>query len=77
MAKVSHLSSDCSTDEIIEVIERDGTVIIDDLVSPAWLAEFNAAVQTSIDDYKPYDYGDPDSIEFLGRETQSSLDPVS
>lgn len=69
MAEVTHLPSNCSVPEIIEVVERDGTVIVEDMVSPSWLAEFNSSVQTSIDDYAPYDYGDPESIEFLGRQT--------
>ena len=35
MAEVTHLPSNCSVAEIIEVLERDGTVIVEDMVSPS------------------------------------------
>ena len=39
MAKLTHLTSNCSseTDDIIEVLERDGAAIVDGFVSQAWL----------------------------------------
>ncbi|MGI9265662.1 MAG: phytanoyl-CoA dioxygenase family protein [Gammaproteobacteria bacterium] len=69
MAEVTHLPADSSVADIIEIVERDGAVIIDDFVSPSWLAEFNASVQTSVDEYQPYDYGEPEAMEFLGYRT--------
>lgn len=69
MAKITHLPSDCSAADIIEVVEKDGAAIVDDLVDQNWLAEFNASVQTSVDRYVPYDYGEPEAVEFLGRQT--------
>ena len=41
MAKLTHLPSNCSTDDIIEVLERDGAAIVDGFVSQAWLNDFN------------------------------------
>ena len=48
------LTLDFHSDDLIEVLERDGATIVDDFVSDLWLAEFNTAIQTSIDEYKPY-----------------------
>ena len=69
MTQITTLPSNSSTDDIIEVLEKDGAVIVDDFVSQEWLSEFNSAIQTSIDNYKPFDYGEPEAEEFLGRQT--------
>lgn len=69
MVEVTHLPSNCSVTEIVEVVEKYGAAIVDDFVTQSWLREFNESVQTSIDCYTPYDYGEPDAIEFLGRKT--------
>ena len=69
MTQITTLSSNSSTDDIIEVLEKDGAAIVDDFVSQEWLSEFNSAIQTSIDNYKPFDYGEPEAEEFLGRQT--------
>ena len=49
MPEVTHLPCNCSVDDLIEVIERDGAAIVDGFVSDTWLAGFNNAIQTSID----------------------------
>ena len=69
MAKLTHLPSSCSTEDIIGVLERDGAVIVDEFVSQEWLDDFNTAIQTSIDNYIPYDYGEPEAQDFLGYQT--------
>ncbi|MGI9284488.1 MAG: phytanoyl-CoA dioxygenase family protein [Pseudomonadales bacterium] len=69
MAEITHLPSDCSVPDIIEVVEKDGAVIVDDFVERSWLDEFNASIMTSFDTYTPYDYGEPEAIEFMGRKT--------
>ena len=69
MTKITTLPSNSSTEDIIEVLEKDGAAIVDGFVSQEWLSEFNSAVQTSIDNYKPFDYGEPEAEEFLGRQT--------
>ncbi|MBJ89765.1 MAG: phytanoyl-CoA dioxygenase [Woeseia sp.] len=69
MVQVAHLPSGITVADIIEIVERDGVVIIDDFVSSSWLAEFNSSVQAPIEDYQPYDYGEPEAMEFLGHQT--------
>ena len=54
-----------------------GAVIVDDFVTPQWLKEFNDSVRTSIDAYTPYDYGEPEAMEFLGYNTVRLNDLVS
>ena len=69
MAEVKHLPGDCSVADIISVVEEQGAAIVDSFVTPEWLAEFNHQIQTSIDNYEPYDYGGRDAAEFLGYQT--------
>ena len=69
MAKISHLLHDCSASDIVAEIEVHGAVIVDDFVTPSWLAAFNASVQTSIDRSIPFDYGEPDAMDFLGHNS--------
>ncbi len=69
MTQITTLPSNSSTEDIIEVLGKDGAAIVDGFVSQEWLSEFNSAVQTSIDNYKPFDYGEPEAEEFLGRQT--------
>lgn len=69
MTQIITLPSNSSTEDIIEVLEKDGAAIVDGFVSQEWLSEFNSVVQTSIDNYKPFDYGEPEAEEFLGRQT--------
>ena len=38
MPEVTHLPCNCSVDDLIEVIERDGAAIVDGFVSDTWLA---------------------------------------
>jgi len=69
MAKIITLPSDCSTDDIIEVLDKDGAAIVEGFVSQSWLTDFNTSIQSSIENYKPYDYGEPEAEEFLGYQT--------
>jgi len=69
VTQITTLPSNSSTEDIIEVLEKDGAAIVDGFVSQEWLSEFNSAIQTSIDNYKPFDYGEPEAEEFLGRQT--------
>ena len=69
MVEVTHLGSSCSTDAVIEVLEAEGVVIVDDFVEQAWLQEFNAAIDSDVEAYTPYDYGEPEALDFLGRQT--------
>lgn len=69
MTALTHLPKDCSVAQIIDAVEEYGAAIVDNFVEQSWLDEFNSSIQTSLDSYMPYDYGDPDSIEFMGRQT--------
>lgn len=69
MTEVRHLPADCKVDDIIELVEADGACIVDGFVEQAWLNEFNEQVQTSIDNYEPFDYGEEEAAEFLGYRT--------
>jgi hypothetical protein len=69
MAKITHLLHDCSASDIVAEIEVHGAVIVDDFVMPSWLAAFNASVQTSIDRSIPFDYVEPDAMDFLGHNS--------
>lgn len=72
LAEITHLPGNSSVTDIIEVVERDGAAIVDDFVSQTFLKEFNSAIQTSIDDYTPYDYGEEEANEFLGYPDRST-----
>ena len=44
MAKITTLPSGCSTDDIIEVLDKDGAAIVEDFVSELWLSAFNTSI---------------------------------
>ena len=69
MAEVTHLPSNCSADDIIYILERDGVAIVDGFVDQSWLNDFNRAIHPFIDNYEPYDYGEPEALDFLGHQT--------
>lgn len=69
MATITHLPADCSASDIVAVIAEQGAVIVDDFMSDSWLSTFNESVQTCIDRYQAYDYGEPEAMEFLGHHT--------
>ncbi len=60
---------ECSTNGLIDAIERDGAAIVDGFVSDARLKDLNTAIQTSVNHYKPYEDGEPETEAFLGRQT--------
>ena len=69
MAEIVHLPPSATASDIAAVMAEHGAVIVDDFVTPQWLKEFNDSVRTSIDAYTPYDYGEPEAMEFLGYNT--------
>ena len=69
MAEIVHLPPSATPSDIVEVMAEHGAVIVDDFVTAQWLKEFNDSVRTSIDAYTPYDYGEPEAMEFLGYNT--------
>ena len=69
MAEIVHLPPSATASDIVSVMAEHGAVIVDDFVTPQWLKEFNDSIRTSIDAYTPYDYGEPEAMEFLGYNT--------
>ena len=69
MAEIVHLPPSATASDIVAEMAEHGAVIVDDFVTPQWLKEFNDSVRTSIDAYTPYDYGEPEAMEFLGYNT--------
>ena len=69
MAEIVHLPPSATASDIVAEIAEHGAVIVDDFVTPQWLTEFNDSIRTSIDAYTPYDYGEPEAMEFLGYNT--------
>ena len=69
MPSVSRLPASCQVADIIEAVEKDGVAIVEDFVSSQWLDDFNSSIQTSIDEYEPFDYGEEEAAEFLGYQT--------
>lgn len=70
MAEVTHLPSDCYASDIIEVVEREGCVVVDSLVDDAWLTQFNKDIQPSVDAYRTYQFaGEGRMNDFLGDDT--------
>ena len=69
MAEIVHLPPSATASDIVAEMAEHGAVIVDDFVTPQWLKEFNESVRTSIDAYTPYDYGEPEAMEFLGYNT--------
>ena len=69
MAEIVHLPPSATASDIVSVMAEHGAVIVDNFVTAQWLKEFNDSVRTSIDAYTPYDYGEPEAMEFLGYNT--------
>ena len=42
MAELQHLSADAPAEDIVTVLQQDGAAIIDELISPAFIAELRA-----------------------------------
>ena len=69
MAQITHLPGNCSTQDIIEVIEEQGAAIIDDFVSQSWLEKFNTSIDPHIEAYRTIDYKDEFANDFFGTRT--------
>jgi hypothetical protein len=69
VAEIEHLPYDSQVSDIVDVLEQHGAAIVDGFVSDEWLKQFNSEIQTSVDEYEPYDYGGRDAAEFMGYKT--------
>jgi|TARA_B110000093_G_scaffold180590_1_gene222830 ectoine hydroxylase-related dioxygenase (phytanoyl-CoA dioxygenase family) len=69
MAQITHLPSNCSVKDIIEVIEEQGAAIVDDFISDSWLEEFNTAIDPHIETPQAIDHEDEFAKDFFGKRT--------
>ena len=63
MAKIVHLDSSSSTEEILEIIERDAGVILDNFLQNKFLKQMEEELSPYIDNFKK------GKSEFTGYET--------
>ena len=68
--ELTRLPADCTIDDIVEVSDRDGGVIIDRWLSPSFLDRFNAELEPWLELHGGTDSGSDASDEFLGRRTR-------
>lgn len=68
--ELARLPADCTIDDIVEVSDRDGGVIIDGWVGADLLARFNAELDPWLSAHAGTDSGSVASDEFLGRRTR-------
>lgn len=69
-AELTRLPGDCSLDDICEVSDRDGGVIIEDWLPAEVLEAFNAELEPWLAAYVGTDSGTAASDEFLGLRTK-------
>ncbi|HAT17176.1 MAG TPA: mitomycin antibiotic biosynthesis protein [Gemmatimonadetes bacterium] len=67
---LQRLPSDCTADDIVEVNERDGGVIVDGWLSPETLDRFNAELEPLLAAHRGTDSGSEASDDFLGLRTR-------
>lgn len=68
--ELQRLPHDCTADDITDVSERDGGVIVDGWLGLELLEQLNAEIQPWLDSYKGTDSGSAESDEFLGLKTR-------
>lgn len=66
---VTNLPGDCTPDDIIECLEKDGVVIINDFVSEEWRDSFNNEIAPYMVSNRCDGYGADGYQEFFGDET--------
>lgn len=69
-AQLTHLPADCTVDDVLDVSERDGGVIVHGLFSPVLVARFNAELEPLLDAHGGTNSGSDASDDFLGRKTR-------
>lgn len=70
MPELTRLPADCTADDIIEVNERDGGVIVDEWLSSELLKRFNAELDPLLDAHEGTNSGSEASDAFLGHNTR-------
>lgn len=70
MPELTRLPSDCTTDDIVEINERDGGVIVNGWLSLDLLERFNAQVDPLLAAHTGTKSGSAESDDFLGLQTR-------
>jgi len=70
MPELIHLPSDCTVDDMLEVSDRDGGVIVDGWLTPDLLDRFNRQLDPLLRAHSGTDSGSEASDEFLGLRTK-------
>lgn len=70
MPELTRLPADCTADDIVEINERDGGVIVDGWLSADLLDRFNAQLDPWLAGHAGTDSGSDASDEFLGHRTR-------
>ncbi|HIG60249.1 MAG TPA: phytanoyl-CoA dioxygenase family protein [Gammaproteobacteria bacterium] len=68
--ELQRLPSDCTADDITEVNERDGGVIVDGWLSPGLLQQLNTELEPWLARHQGTDSGSAASDSFLGKKTR-------
>ena len=69
--ELQRIKSPAATSQICEILERDGAVIVEDILSPAQLAQLNSELDAHVDDVAPglRHPTSEDMIDFYGLST--------
>ena len=70
MPELTRLPSDCTVDDMLEVSDRDGGVIVDGWLTPDLLDRFNRQLDPLLQAHSGTDSGSEASDEFLGLRTK-------
>ena len=70
MPELIHLPPDCTADDMLEVSERDGGLIVEGWLGPDLLERFNAQLDPLLAAHPGTDSGSAASDEFLGHRTR-------
>tara|TARA_B110000503_G_scaffold72832_1_gene112621 strand:+ start:7434 stop:8267 length:834 start_codon:yes stop_codon:yes gene_type:complete len=68
--ELERLPSDCTANDIVEVTEKDGGVIVEGWLSPPLLVQFNAEIEPWLAQHKGTNSGSDASDDFLGKKTR-------
>ena len=70
MPELTRLPAECSADDMLEVSEREGGVIVEGWLSADVLDRFNAQLDPLLEAHTGTDSGSEASDDFLGHETR-------
>ena len=70
MPELKRLPADCTADDILEINEQDGGVIVDGWLSPELLRRFNAELDPLLEAHTGTNSGSEASDAFLGHNTR-------